>query len=138
MEHAHRVPLAARTDGRRMAAPAQMGCGMRAALLLLMMTALSAHASVYYVTVAGLGGEPDYDQRFTANAKDLDKLFKASGSGAHVYTLTGADATRAHFTETLASISHDAKPEDDFVLILIGHGSFDVDYKFNLVGPDIT
>jgi len=98
-----------------------------------------ARAGVYYVTIAGLGGEPDYDQRFTANAKDLDKLFKASGNGVHVTTLTGSDATRAHLTETLASIAHDAKPEDDFVLIMIGHGSFDGDeYKFNLVGPDIT
>ena len=57
------------------------------AFLCLLMVSLSAHASVYYVTVAGLGGEPDYEQRFTANAKDLDKLFKASGNGAHVYTL---------------------------------------------------
>jgi hypothetical protein len=112
---------------------------MRPALLLVLMTALSAHASVYYVTVAGLGGEPDYEQRFTANAKDLDKLFKESGSSAHVYTLTGTQATRAQLTQTLASVAHDAKPEDDFVLMLIGHGSFDgVDYKFNLVGPDIT
>jgi hypothetical protein len=112
---------------------------MKPALLCIMMAALSAHASVYYVTVAGLGGEPDYEQRFTANAKDLDKLFKESGNSAHVYTLTGAQATRAHLTETLGSIAHDAKPEDDFVLMLIGHGSFDgVDYKFNLVGPDIT
>jgi hypothetical protein len=108
-------------------------------LLWLLATGLSAHAAVYYVTVAGLGGEPDYDQRFTANAKDLDKLFKASGNGAHVYTLTGSQATRAQLTETLTAIAHDAKPEDDLVLILIGHGSFDgADYKFNLVGPDIT
>ena len=71
----------------------------------VLMAALSAHASVYYVTVAGLGGEPDYEQRFTANARDLDKLFKASGSSAHVYTLTGAQATRAHLTETLGSIA---------------------------------
>jgi hypothetical protein len=112
---------------------------MRLALFWVLMTALSAHASVYYVTVAGLGGEPDYEQRFTANAKDLDKLFKESGSSAHVYTLTGTQATRAQLTQTLASIAHDAKPEDDFVLMLIGHGSFDgADYKFNLVGPDIT
>jgi hypothetical protein len=112
---------------------------MRPALLFLLMTALSANASVYYVTVAGLGGEPDYEQRFTANAKDLDKLFKESGSSAHVYTLTGTQATRAQLTQTLTSIAHDAKPEDDFVLMLIGHGSFDgADYKFNLVGPDIT
>jgi hypothetical protein len=112
---------------------------MRAALLLFLVTALSAHASVYYVTVAGLGGEPDYDQRFTANAKDLDKLFKASGNTAHVYTLTGPQATKAELTSTLTSIAHDAKPGDDLVLMLIGHGSFDgADYKFNLVGPDIT
>jgi hypothetical protein len=100
---------------------------------------LPAHAGVYYVTVAGLGGEPDYEQRFTAAANDLDKLFKESGSGAHVYTLTGPQATKVHLTETLASIAREAKPEDDFVLMLIGHGSYDgADYKFNLVGPDIT
>jgi hypothetical protein len=113
---------------------------MRLILLCLCLIATPfARAGVYYVTIAGLGGEPDYDQRFTANAKDLDKLFKASGNAAHVTTLTGSDATRAHLTEALAAIAHDAKPEDDFVLIMIGHGSFDgEEYKFNLVGPDIT
>jgi hypothetical protein len=108
-------------------------------LLCLLLAGLRAHASVYYVTVAGLGGEPDYDQRFTANAKDLDKLFKDSGNGAHVYTLYGNQATKAQLTETLATVAREAKPDDDFVLILIGHGSYDgVDYKFNLPGPDIT
>jgi hypothetical protein len=112
---------------------------LRGGLSAIFLAALPMSASVYYVTVAGLGGEPDYEQRFTATAKDLDKLFKASGSGAHVSTLTGSQATRAHLTETLASITREAKPEDDFVLILIGHGSFDgVEYKFNLVGPDIS
>ena len=104
----------------------------------LLLAVLPTHASVYYVTVAGLGGEPDYEQRFTAAAKDLDKVFKAS-TGSHVYTLTGALATRARFTETMTAIAREARPEDDFVLTLIGHGSFDgVDYKFNLVGPDVT
>jgi hypothetical protein len=107
-------------------------------LLMLLMAALSAQASVYYVTIAGLGGEPDYEQRFNAAAKDLDKVFKAS-SGAHVYTLTGSQATRARLTETIAEVTREAKPEDDFVLTLIGHGSFDgVEYKFNLVGPDVS
>jgi hypothetical protein len=102
------------------------------------MATLPTYASVYYVTVAGLGGEPDYEQRFTAAAKDLDKVFKAS-SGAHVYTLTGSQSTRVRLTETMAAVARDAKPEDDFVLTLIGHGSFDgVEYKFNLVGPDVS
>jgi hypothetical protein len=107
--------------------------------LLLAMLASSAHAATYYVTVAGLGGEPDYEQRFTAAAKDLDKLFKGAGESAHVYTLYGPQATKAKLTATLASIAHQATPQDDLVMILIGHGSFDsVEYKFNLVGPDIS
>ena len=100
---------------------------------------LRAHAAVYYVTVAGLGGEPDYEQRFAAAAKDLDKVFKSAGNTAKTYTLTGAQATAAQLRETLDAVAREAKADDDFVLILIGHGSFDgVEYKFNLVGPDET
>jgi len=96
-------------------------------------------AAPYYVTVAGLGGEADYEQRFTALAKDLDKIFKAAAADAHVYTLTGADSTKAHLTETLQQIAREAKPEDQFTLVLIGHGSYDgEEYKFNLPGPDIS
>ncbi len=112
-----------------------------AAVLLggVLLCAIPARAGVYYVTVAGLGGEPDYEQRFTALAKDLDKLLKSSGSDAHVYTLSGEQATRAHLTETMATVAKEAKPDDDFVLILIGHGTFDgAEYKFNLPGPDIS
>ena len=108
-------------------------------LIGLAATAFSTQAATYYVTISGLGGEPDYDQRFTAMAGDLDKSFKNSGSDAHVYTLTGKDATRARLSETLGQIASQAKPTDDFVLVLIGHGTYDgVDYKFNLVGPDIS
>ncbi len=101
--------------------------------------ACAAQAAPYYVTVSGLGGEPDYEQRFTALAKDLDKLFKAAASDAHVYTFTGSDATKANLTDTLGQIAREAKPEDEFTLILIGHGSYDGEqYKFNLPGPDIS
>lgn len=119
---------------------------MRRAVLLALFCAASAglgaraaQAAPYYVTVAGLGGEPDYEQRFTALAKDLDKLFRAAANDAHVYTLTGNDSTKAKLTETLTQIAHDAKPEDEFTLVLIGHGSYDGEvYKFNLPGPDIS
>lgn len=76
-----------------------MGRDMRvksAALALccgLLLCAIPARAGVYYVTVAGLGGEPDYEQEFTSLATDLDRLLKASGSDAHVFTLDGNDAT---------------------------------------------
>jgi hypothetical protein len=105
----------------------------------LLSLAVPARAGTYCVTVAGLGGEPDYEQRFTASANDVDKIMKASGGEVHVFTLTGSGATRAHLEETLGVIAREAKPEDDFVLIMIGHGSFDgIEYKFNLPGPDIS
>ena len=104
----------------------------------LLLAALPLHAATYFVTVAGLGGEPDYEQRFTATATDLDRVLKTS-AGAHVFTLTGRDATKAHLSETMAAVARQARPEDDFVLTLIGHGSFDgVEYKFNLPGPDVS
>jgi hypothetical protein len=108
-------------------------------LASLFLMAPPARAGLYYVTVAGLGGEPDYEQRFTSLATDLDKLLKASGTDVHVYTLAGAQSTRAQMTDTLGLVARQARPDDDFVLILIGHGSFDgVEYKFNLLGPDIS
>src|SRR5215469_5187605 len=118
-----------------------MGRHMKRALLLAStcLLALEAHAATFYVIVAGLGGEPDYEQRFTAAAKDLDRLFKTAGPTAQVYTLVGAQATAARFRDTINTIEREAKGEDDFALILIGHGSFDgVEYKFNPPGPDIT
>jgi hypothetical protein len=105
----------------------------------LALSALPARGAQWDLTVAGLGGEPEYDQRFTGLARDLDKVFKAAGGEVHVYTLTGKEATRARLSETIGVIANQAKPEDEFVLILIGHGSFDgLEYKFNLVGPDVS
>jgi hypothetical protein len=106
---------------------------------LLIFAALPARAETYFVTVAGLGGEPDYEQRFTAAATDLDHVLKSSGGETHVYTLTGLNSTRQHIEDTLGQIARQAKPDDDFVLTLIGHGTFDgVEYKFNLPGPDVS
>ena len=111
---------------------------VRSLFACALMVAAPARAATYYVTVAGLGGEPDYEQRFTANAMDLDKIFKAS-VGAHVTTLTGKQATKARLSEVMAGVARDAKADDDLVVTLIGHGSFDgVEYKFNLVGPDVS
>jgi hypothetical protein len=114
---------------RKLAAPA----------LLLFVGAIPSHAGTFFVTVAGLGGEPDYEQRFTEAATDLDHILKSSGGDIHVLTLTGANSTRQHVQDALAEVAREAKPDDDFVLILIGHGTFDgVEYKFNLPGPDVS
>jgi hypothetical protein len=111
---------------------------MRIPLLLLLVAALLPGAT-FYVTVAGLGGEPEYEQRFASQAQEIDKLIRAGNPDAKVQTLYGPQATRAQLQNVLAGIAKEAKPADALVLMLIGHGSFDgVDYKINLPGPDLS
>jgi hypothetical protein len=102
--------------------------------------ATPAFGATYILTVAGLGGEPDYEQRFTALATETDKILKTGAqSDRIVETLKGADATRAKVEASLNRIAGQAKPADAFVLMMIGHGTFDgTEYKFNLPGPDIS
>ena len=105
--------------------------------LLLAVAAVSLRAESYFLTVAGLGGEDQYDQRFSGWASDLNKLLKAE-PGAKVDSLTGKDATKANIEAKLRALST-TKADDSFVLVLIGHGTYDdLDYKFNLPGPDIS
>jgi len=107
--------------------------------LAIFLAAAGLHAATFYVTVAGLGGEPDYEQRFASQAQEIDKLVRAGGPDAKVTTLYGPQATKANLQNALAQVARDAKPADAFVLMLIGHGGFDgYEYKMNLSGPDIS
>lgn len=108
-------------------------------LLAIFPLAAALHAATYYVTVAGLGGEPEYEQRFASQAQEIDKLVRAGGPDAKVTTLYGAQATKANIQNALAQIAKEAKPGDAFIIMLIGHGGFDgYEYKMNLPGPDIS
>jgi hypothetical protein len=113
---------------------------IRLACALCLIAATPAFSATYILTVAGLGGEPDYEQRFTMLATDTDKLLRAGGQTDRIVeTLKGADATKAKVEASLNRIASQAKPADAFVLMMIGHGTFDgTEYKFNLPGPDIS
>lgn len=120
-----------------MAAAQEVGSGLK--LLLLGALAAPLCATTFYVTVAGLGGEPDYEQRFTMLANETEKTLNSRGGDIQVTTLKGANATRANLQSALGKIAGEAKAQDAVVLLLIGHGTFDgADYKFNLPGPDIS
>src|ERR1700760_985980 len=106
---------------------------------LLLLGACTLPAADYYLTVAGLGGEPEYETLFVKLATEMDKELKANGPESHVITLSGPSATRAAIQQTMASLAGEIKPTDSFAILLIGHGSFDdTDYKINLPGPDLT
>jgi len=124
-----------------MDSPQEVGGGVRTAwlLFLLLLGALELPGATYYVAVAGVGGEPDYEQRFTSWVQDLDKTLRESGPDTHVRTLTGAEATRDQLRPVLREIGSQASEDDAVAVMLIGHGTFDgYEYKFNLPGPDIT
>jgi hypothetical protein len=111
----------------------------RKTLCLLFYFGATLNASSYYVTIAGLGGTPDYEAQFTKWAADLDREFHRNGPDAHVITLTGNSAIRQNIQNTLTQLASEVHEEDAFALVLIGHGTFDgSDYKFNIPGRDIT
>lgn len=106
-------------------------------VLALLMAVCAAEATTFYVTVSGLGGEPDYEQRFKMWADDVDSSLKKAGGDSNVVTLR--NATREQVRKAMGDAAAKVKPNDAFVLMLIGHGTYDgQDYKFNLQGPDIT
>jgi hypothetical protein len=97
---------------------------------MLLASCWAAPAATWHLTVSGLGGEQDYEQRFKMWATDIGQATKTESLVAPT-----REALRARFAE----LAKQVKPDDAFVLMLIGHGSFDgLDYKFNLPGPDIT
>jgi hypothetical protein len=105
-------------------------------LLALLLSAAPLPATTFYLTVTGLGGEPDYEQHFAMWAKDIDKALKGAPDAA-VQTLV--NATREQVRSALDGIAREAKPQDALVVMLIGHGSYDgLEYKINLQGPDMT
>ena len=66
--------------------------------------------------MAGLGGEPDYEQRFTMLATDIDKILHTGAQTDRVVeTLKGADATKAKMEGVLNRFAAQAKPPDAFV-----------------------
>ncbi len=108
-------------------------------VLVLLAAAASLPATTYYVTVSGLGGDPDYEQRFEGWAGDLDKVLRAPGGDIAVHTLKGPEATRERLEALLGAIAGKATADDALALMLIGHGSYDgYEYKVNLPGADIT
>ncbi len=107
-------------------------------ILLALAAASCCHATTYFLTVAGLGGEPEFEQRFSGWAKDVDKSLKGAPDST-IVTLFGADATKARVQAALKDFGAKAKKDDSLVVMLMGHGTFDgIDYKFNIPGPDLS
>ena len=74
--------------------------------------ALPTHATTFYLTISGLGGEPDYVQRFKGVAEDIDSSLKKAGGDANVIGLGAAVDHHARLPGRVL-IPHDAFGIDD-------------------------
>jgi hypothetical protein len=106
-------------------------------LVLLLLSALAAPAATFYLTIAWLGGEPDYAQRFKMWADDIDGSLKKAGGDSSVTTLNAPQL--AQIRTRFADLAKQTRAADSLVVMLIGHGTYDGhEYKFNIPGPDLT
>lgn len=99
-----------------------------------------AQSAVRVLIVSGLGGEPAYEQRFQNQAKAVATAASRSGAALKdIVVITGEQARRTALDPELKKFAAAVKSDDQVVVVLIGHGSYDgEEYRFNLPGPDIT
>ncbi|MGE5487923.1 MAG: hypothetical protein ACM3ZB_08915 [bacterium] len=97
----------------------------------LVLAVTPALAETHSVVIGGLGGDPEFAKRFESWSAEIAKALPG--------TLVFNNATAAQVRSALSSLAQRSTPQDDVVVMLIGHGTFDGHvYKFNLRGPDLT
>jgi hypothetical protein len=108
--------------------------------LLATAFAVPASAATYTFVVAGLGGEPSYEQRFRESAAAVASAAeRAAGSTQNVISLSGDEARAEAVKRELKKLASRMNANDSAVVVLIGHGTYDGEnYRFNLPGPDLT
>jgi hypothetical protein len=121
-----------------MAAAPQVGFRMKSLVLALAAAASLSAATTHCIIVAGLGGEPEYEQRFAGWAQSLDATLRTAPD-VKVETFYGPKASRDAIRTAIEQAARQTTTEDSFAIFLLGHGTFDGnEYKINVPGPDIS
>ena len=101
----------------------------------------------YALIISGASGEPAYAKQFQQWTTALrSRLSGRFGFAADRVTLliekpsdsTAAPASAAEVRKAFASLRTELASDSLLFVFLIGHGSFDKEAKFNLVGPDLS
>ena len=102
--------------------------------------ALPAAAVTQVLVVAGMGGEEQYEERFQQWSEQVAHTsLSVAGDEARVRRLAGNEARRDTIRLALRNAAENLEPGDHFVLVLLGHGSFDgSEYRFMIPGDDVT
>lgn len=108
--------------------------------LIALVFPVIAQANSSALIIQGIGGSEELEKKFTKwGTATRDTLVKEMGFAAERVFLMSGDATRKEsILKTFEQLKQQIKPQDNFLLFLIGHGSFDTDYKLNIMGADLT
>ena len=110
----------------------------------------AAAQDTHLLVVTGVAGSEEHTAKFHKWATAIIESTKRHGlADANIVYLSDkpdqdpariqARSTRENVTKALTDLAARAKPDDEIVIVLIGHGSFDGQTgAFNLAGPDLT
>ena len=105
------------------------------ALVTAGILATTAQAATDALVVTGLGGEPAYATAFAEQSAAIERSLATLPGEVRVTRLTDAAAS----LERIADWFGTRENPDTLLVFLVGHGSFDdIEYKFNIPGPDFT
>jgi hypothetical protein len=119
------------------------GIGMKRCLWLCVFVVLFpviALADSSALIIQGVAGSEDLEKKFTKWATGTrDVLIQDLGfSKDRVILLSGDTARKESVQKAFDRLKTQVKPADTFLLFMIGLGSFDTDYKLNILGADLT
>ena len=108
-------------------------------VILLLLAPLLVKADLHVVIVEGLGGDPAYAAQFSAQADAIEAASSTLTADDNIKSFRGESATRDVILSHFEGLESRLTANDQISVFLIGHGSYDdVEYKFNIVGPDLT
>lgn len=105
----------------------------------LMLLPALAVAELHAVIVEGMPGDPVYAEQFDSQVTAISTALWSVTDRERVRVFRADDVSRDAVLGHLRSLQSEVRPSDQFALFLIGHGSYDdIEYKFNILGPDLT
>ncbi len=111
---------------------------------LVLFFTMPATAYMRVCVLRGAGGEPRYDERFQQWSDRLTRVLveQCGMAGDHIRTCPPDSAapplTRESAAAAMASLAAEVQPDDLLLVVLIGHGSLQLEPKFLVSGPDIS
>jgi hypothetical protein len=108
--------------------------------LFILLFPVIAWADSSALVIRGVGGSEQLEKKFEKwGASTSDVLVQDLGfAKERVILLAGEGTRKVAVEQAFGQLRQQIKSGDTFVLVLIGHGSFDTDYKLNIFGPDLS